>query len=108
MAGDVCEPAEPFVPNGPVWQNEDIPTDVNADGKTTALDALIIINEMDRRVWSNPDTQELRDAFYFELPTSNVHIPGFYYDVNDNGTVSAVDALNVINQIARDRVECGL
>lgn len=101
MAGDVCEPADPFVPSEPTWHNDEIPTDVNANGETSALDALIIINELDRRDYSDPNNYEVVDAALVDPH------PNFYYDVNNNGHITALDALIVINQMARERYTCG-
>ena len=70
--------------------------DVNHDGKVTALDALVIINQL------------ARDRI--ELPASAVDarrvsldqgLPS--YDVNDDGRVSAIDALQVINRLSRSQ-----
>ena len=59
--------------------------DVNEDGSVSAVDALVVINDLNRysaRVltWDDPTT--------------------FMVDVNDDGAVSALDALIVINSLA--------
>jgi hypothetical protein len=65
--------------------------DVNADGKITAIDALRVINFLDRRLI---DTG-------LSVPVSEIGTPPpDYYDVDGNGAVSSLDALNVINKLA--------
>jgi VCBS repeat-containing protein len=70
-------------------QNPDIATDVNQDGFTTALDALLVINHLARAdgVASIP-----------VLPTDSG--PNFY-DVNGNQSITANDAIIVINELSR-------
>ncbi len=65
-----------------------VPTDVNADGESTTLDALMIINQLNRQ--SVGEGEEV-DA---ELQS------GRYYDVNGDGRITAGDALRVINELA--------
>ncbi|GAA5508989.1 matrixin family metalloprotease [Novipirellula caenicola] len=59
------------------------PTDANDDGSTTALDALVIINQLSR-------SNELTSGFS---------------DVNGDGNVTALDALMVINALAQSETE---
>ncbi len=66
--------------------------DVNNDGKVTALDALLVINELSRQQYSDK-TGKLVD------PQGLLLWPGRYYDVNGNGSISALDALRVINSL---------
>ncbi|MFG0260830.1 MAG: Calx-beta domain-containing protein [Novipirellula sp. JB048] len=61
------------------------PTDVDGNGRTTTLDALMVINQLTRQ----GDGESLGPA-------------GLYYDVNADGRVSALDALQVINQLSRN------
>ncbi len=63
------------------------PTDVNADGQSTAQDALLIINQM-----SHQNIGEGEDVRAEQRP-------GRYYDVNRDGRVTAGDALRVINNL---------
>jgi len=61
--------------------------DVNGDQKVTALDVLVIINEINARgprVLPSPPTPKQ---------------PWYYYDVNEDGKITALDVLNVINYI---------
>lgn len=62
-----------------------MPTDVNGDGETTALDALAIINVLNAQRESNP-VEDLKR-----------------YDVNGDGKVSPLDALVVINALRSNR-----
>ena len=99
MAGDVCFPSEvPDECGDPTWHNVAIPTDVSNNGQTTAFDALLIINEMNRNSYTDPN-----NGFKLVDPAVVDNHPEIYYDVNNDGRGSALDALNVINQIARER-----
>ncbi len=62
--------------------------DVNADGYITALDALIIINDL-----NNHGPRDLRQLW---SPSSGP-LPTNYIDVNLDGFTTPLDALNVIN-----------
>ncbi|WP_372723390.1 Ig-like domain-containing protein [Novipirellula sp.] len=76
------------------WQNPFAATDVDHSGATTAFDALLIINLLDRFRSS---------AVVLETPTDATTLANRYYDVNgqlnDFGqyVASAADALDVIN-----------
>jgi hypothetical protein len=61
--------------------------DVNGDRKISALDALIVINEINAK-----------GSYRLPSPPTPKQ-PWSYYDVNDDGKVSALDALIVINYI---------
>ncbi|MDA1180382.1 MAG: Ig-like domain-containing protein, partial [Planctomycetota bacterium] len=69
------------------WHNVTTPVDVNRDGYVSAIDALLVINEINRNgavsLSSSGDTG----------PTST------FYDVNNDYYISAIDALLVINQL---------
>jgi hypothetical protein len=71
------------------WQNVLDPSDVDGSGSTTSLDALTIINELDRRPESQLPPIDSMDDF-----------TGFYLDVSGDGRVSAFDSLLVINAMA--------
>ena len=66
------------------------PTDVNADGQSTSLDALLVINQI--RQQSLLEGEEIESE------------AGRYYDVNRDGRVSATDVLRIINQMTRESV----
>ncbi len=73
--------------------NSDNPYDVNNDGLVTALDALIVINELNARgEGALVVDQVLRQV------ASNTRI---YTDTNADGRVSAVDALRIVNELVR-------
>ncbi len=76
------------------YQNplKDLSEDVNADGHVSSIDALRIINFLNR---------ELGDTAT-SVPVSEIgNPPPNYYDVNGDGRVSTGDALQVINEIGR-------
>ena len=66
-----------------------MPTDVNASGEVSPIDALLPINELNNRLVSDPVTGLL------DLPAN----PPPFYDVNNDGFVSPVDPLMVINAL---------
>jgi hypothetical protein len=69
------------------------PLDVNRDGRVSALDALAIINQINRMHAS--DTESVVGSVDEALSD---------YDANGDGKVSALDALLVINHIAAESV----
>ncbi len=76
------------------YQNplEDLEEDVNADGQVTALDALRIINFLNRALVFSDDTS---------VPVNEIGSPPpDFYDTDGNGKVSAGDAGRVINRLA--------
>ncbi|MFK8112174.1 MAG: Ig-like domain-containing protein [Rubripirellula sp.] len=71
----------------------DLNEDVNADGQISAIDALRVINFLNR---------ELINDTSISVPVSQIGAPPpDYYDANGDGRVSASDALMVINQLRR-------
>ncbi|MEM1228012.1 MAG: right-handed parallel beta-helix repeat-containing protein [Planctomycetota bacterium] len=76
------------------WTNPVDRFDVNASGDVSALDALLIINELNR--------ERLLDAEGNLPPAGQDGVfTGQFLDVLSRGTFSALDALNVINHINR-------
>ena len=75
------------------WNNLIIATDVDFTGATTPLDALLVVNELNTREFSDEDTGELPGLAAGELP-------GAFYDVDNDGVVSPLDALLVINALS--------
>ena len=74
------------------YQNPILQADVNADGRVSAIDALRVINFLNRRLTSGTATS---------VPVSEIgSAPPDYLDVNGNGSISASDALVVINELA--------
>jgi hypothetical protein len=72
--------------------------DVNNDGVLTPSDALTIIDEIARRLFSNEADQTVND------PLSMSSWPNAYYDQNADDKITALDALRVINQFPRRSV----
>jgi len=89
---------ELHVSTGRPWQNYLVRSDVNNDGEVTVLDALRGINELIRRDFSDPVTQQLVD------PTSLEAWPGIYFDQDGDGRANASDVLRVINELIRNAV----
>lgn len=72
---------------GPV-QNTALPPDVNNDGSVSALDALLVINDLSRSQRVSGESAPLLSSNYM-------------LDVNGDDRVSVLDALNVVNYISR-------
>ena len=71
---------------GDLMQNPASVTDVNADGMTTPIDALFILNEL--------NSGGARSLVAGEDPSSAV-----FYDVNGDSFLSPMDALVVLNKL---------
>jgi len=81
------------------WRNPFQPLDVNGDRLVSALDALVVINLLNRQgptQLSGPRTT-LGGSGRGLAPAGEEPAP--FYDVNGDGLVSALDALNVINKL---------
>ena len=76
------------------WQSAVSPVDVDGNGEVTALDALVIINELNMRLQSNPVSGELPAV-------SSEFGPTYFLDVDGDGKVLPIDALIVINELNR-------
>jgi hypothetical protein len=76
---------------GAGWTNFINRFDSNRVGGVTAVDALVIINELNAPKYSSGSASTLDD------PNAVADFPNVFYDVNGDGRVSAVDALQVIN-----------
>ncbi len=74
------------------WRNPDNPFDVDANGVVAPVDALLVINELNVPLVSNPDNGVLPAT-----PPAGFAPP--FIDVNGDGFVSPLDALLVINQL---------
>ncbi len=72
------------------WTNLLTPADVNRDGTPSALDALLIINRLNRF----GGTSELPERTQQNFDWND-------FDVSGDGSVTALDALQVINQLNR-------
>ncbi|MCY2976070.1 MAG: heme-binding protein [Planctomycetota bacterium] len=67
-----------------VFHNASLPEDVNGDSAVSVLDALIVINQLNRR--SSESSANTTDSTYFT-------------DVNDDGAVTPSDVLQIINTL---------
>ena len=84
------------------WQNPENRFDVNDNGSVAPLDALLIINELNERSIGDVDTGQLPIPPVTPKvpdPTPQVEGSARYLDVNGDGYVSPVDALQVINAL---------
>lgn len=77
------------------WHNPLWPIDalVDQNGVVAPIDALVIINELNEPVYSDPSTQRLPAS----LPDGAA--PPYYFDVSCDGFASPIDALLVINEL---------
>lgn len=84
----------------PAWQNPIDPLNVSDDDRISAFDALLVINELNGRVLSNPANSRLP-----ALPL--VGKPPPYVDVSGDGRATPFDALLVINELNRRAIGLG-
>ncbi|TWU66199.1 CHRD domain-containing protein [Crateriforma conspicua] len=86
-----------------VFQNPVMPTDVNGDSRTTALDALMVINFVARH-GGDVDVEQLMTA---EGESASVQTSADHpmVDVSGDGRITAIDALRVINTLARQTTQ---
>jgi hypothetical protein len=75
------------------WQNPILAVDVNADGNVVPIDALLVINELNLRRVSDPQTGELLSR---PVPPDR---PEAYLDVDGDNFVVPRDALLVISEL---------
>lgn len=76
------------------------PYDVNRDGIVSPIDALQVINQLNRYgVQSVATASSLRMAASAAVPGSNSATDMARFDVNGDGIISPLDALKVINQL---------
>lgn len=81
-----------FVSDVESWQNPFRPGDVNADGNLSAFDALLIVNELGRRQFSDPDSTRLSPRILEDSP---------FFDTNGDNHATAIDVLLIINRLTR-------
>ena len=91
------------VEGGALWQNVINPVDVDRDGNVSPRDALMIIQEIDRGLASDPITRELDDPFIVPNTPSRI---GFV-DVSGDGFVSPRDLRLVLDAIQQLNVGNG-
>ncbi|TWU08503.1 dockerin type I domain-containing protein [Stieleria varia] len=75
-----------------MWQNASMAGDVNNDAVVSALDALIVVNQLRSRSFSN-------DRGTIAWGVSGESDLPVYLDANGDGRVTALDALSVINEL---------
>jgi Dockerin type I domain len=73
--------------NDSILRNPTNPLDADGNGKVTALDALLIVNQLSRQQAGAGESTSLANHHYF--------------DTNGDGRVSALDALRIINSLNR-------
>jgi hypothetical protein len=81
------------------FHNRTLSTDTNGDGNTSALDALVVVNFLNRHgTQSIVALRELPlDVPAGEGTARQLGVNYFYLDVNSDGYVSPIDVLGVIN-----------
>jgi Tol biopolymer transport system component len=72
------------------WQNSEKVRDVNADGSIAPVDALVVINELNGPLFSDPRSAELYVRSEQSAP---------FYDVNADNFCTPLDALFIINYL---------
>ncbi|MFM9116576.1 MAG: Ig-like domain-containing protein, partial [Planctomycetota bacterium] len=82
------------------WQNPANPLDVNQDAEVTSLDAVILLNEINRLI--NPPLTQPSG----QMPPP-VLSPIYFYDVNSDGFLTAVDVLQIVNFLNRPGAGAG-
>ncbi|WP_231753225.1 peptidylprolyl isomerase [Rosistilla carotiformis] len=82
------------ITGGPTWTNPSDPLDVNGSGSIEPLDALNILNELNRQMFIDPVTRVLPEI------ATMTSFPGRFYDTNRDGRVTPIDALRVINRLS--------
>ncbi len=89
--GIIADPGAPALTQVP-WQNPASKGDVNFDGKVSALDALVILNDL--RIYS-PRSLPL-------LASGGEQLASLFLDVSGDNSATALDALRVINLLAQN------
>jgi len=74
------------------WRNVELPTDVNDDGRITALDALLGVNAINTHGVLRLEPADLEPAV---ATVAGMH----FYDVNGDGYLTPEDTLHVINRL---------
>jgi hypothetical protein len=86
-------------------QNPDLNADVNNDGEVSALDALLIINHLNRfssfPAGYTPTVDEDLVVTQGDNGQPSGSEPGRFYDVSGDLRISSLDALQVINELNR-------
>lgn len=82
------------------YQNLILSTDVNGSGGVTANDALVVINELARRQFSEPSGRVI-DPMQLDGVRSGGGFSGDFFDVTGDDLITALDALRCINELTR-------
>ncbi len=91
--GVIADPGAPALTQNP-WQNPSSIGDVNFDGNVTALDALVILNDL--RI-NQPRSLPA-------MPSGADQLAYLFLDVSGDHSASSLDALRVINLLAQNRL----
>ncbi len=75
------------------WQNALQPQDINGDNRVTPLDALLVINELNKRTLTTASAQL--------PPRSSLAAVDNFFDANGDGVLTPLDALLVIDRLNR-------
>ena len=86
--GEGLDSSPPLAKRIGVWTNGRNVLDVSSDGNVTPLDALIVINKLNRLLLTGGSGK---------LPSQPV--PSYFFDVSNDGSVSPLDALQIINHL---------
>ena len=90
FANHIDDLSPPLLDRIQPWRNPVDAFDVDQNGYRTAVDALIIINEINRRAKSGEPTS---------LDNPGEHAPTSFFDANNDNHVSAADVLQIINAV---------
>jgi hypothetical protein len=81
------------------WQNPNLATDVNVDGRTSASDVMALINELNANGSYSFANKPNAAAARMALSVSGGEDTSRFYDVNGDNRLSPADALKVINTL---------
>jgi hypothetical protein len=76
-----------FGPAASIWHNFRMSRDANNDGQVSSLDALVVINELNKPAHSDQTTGRLLDP------------ADFFFDINADQHVTSLDSLMIINEL---------
>ncbi len=97
LASTTTPPAPPFAP---IAHNAAMALDVNGDSRVSATDALIVINQLlNSGATSQSASANALAAPAVASPAATSQTRQYYMDVNNDGRISTLDALYVINYL---------
>ncbi len=88
----VEEQFEPAKSTSNPWRNDPLPTDVTGDNVTSPIDALVLINEIDRT-----GSRKLTATRVLRQIETLVNTVRPFFDVSGDGWLTAIDVLQIIN-----------